>query len=90
MLHDCRNCRHMGNDVVDRCRGCWKDGVWKRWEPQECEKDAIRELRELQQFVESAAEAIDTSLGEIMARSIECRDAIRALAESVRSEGKKE
>lgn len=32
MLHDCRNCRHMGNDSEDRCRGCWKGGAWRRWE----------------------------------------------------------
>lgn len=25
----------MGNDVSDRCRGCWKGGVWRRWEAAE-------------------------------------------------------
>lgn len=36
MLHDCRNCRHMGNDSEDRCRGCWKGGLgWTRWEGDE-------------------------------------------------------
>lgn len=30
-MKDCRSCKHKGNNAEDRCRGCWKDGVWRKW-----------------------------------------------------------
>lgn len=40
-MNDCRTCKHMGNNAEDRCRGCWKGGVWRRWEATEEESPWI-------------------------------------------------
>lgn len=31
-MNDCESCKYKGNNAEDRCRGCWKDGAWRRWE----------------------------------------------------------
>lgn len=40
-MEDCRTCKYAGNNAKDRCRGCWKGGVWQKWEAAEEESPWI-------------------------------------------------
>lgn len=41
-MNDCRTCKYAGNNADDRCRGCWKDGVWRRREAADLEGNTVK------------------------------------------------